>query len=141
MKAAEYLSSAAKSVNEIPGITEATILEYFATLNAGEFLATAALFAENGVMYPPFESGIVGPDAIANYLQQEAQDIKADPHQGIVEPLDNQHIQVQVTGKAQTSWCSVNVLWIFILNQHKEILDTQIKLLASPQELLALRRE
>ncbi|WP_066379962.1 nuclear transport factor 2 family protein [Anabaena sp. CA = ATCC 33047] len=141
MRAAESLSSASNSVNAIPGITEPTILEYFATLNAGDFLATAALFATEGVMYPPFESGIVGVDAIATYLQQEAQDIKADPQQGITEPWENHHIQVQVTGKAQTSWCGVNVLWIFILNEHKQITEAKIKLLASPQELLALRRE
>ncbi|WP_066425014.1 ketosteroid isomerase family protein [Anabaena sp. 4-3] len=141
MRAAESLSSASNSVNAIPGITEPTILEYFATLNAGDFLATGALFAAEGVMYPPFESGIVGVDAIATYLQQEAQDIKADPQQGITEPWENHHIQVQVTGKAQTSWCGVNVLWIFILNEHKQITEAKIKLLASPQELLALRRE
>lgn len=146
MKAAESLSvnqmsvdAIAKEELKIEGITEACILHYFQTLNAGEFQATAALFADDGVMHPPFESDIVGPDAIAAYLQQEAQGIKADPRQGIVETLENDQIQVQVTGKAQTSWCGVNVLWLFILNQQKQIIDTKIKLLASPQELLSLR--
>ncbi|QLE54670.1 ketosteroid isomerase family protein [Nostoc sp. TCL26-01] len=121
-------------------VTEPTILQYFATLNAGDFLATAGLFAAEGVMYPPLESGIVGRDAIATYLQQEAQDIKAEPHQSLTENLENGQVQVQVTGKVQTSWCGVNVLWLFTLNQEQQILDAQIKLLASPQELLALRR-
>lgn len=129
----------AKEEFEIEGITEACILHYFQTLNAGEFQATAALFAEDGVMHPPFESDIVGRDAIAAYLQQEAQGIKAYPRQGIVENLENGRIQIQVTGKAQTSWCGVNVLWLFILNQQQQIIDAKIKLLASPQELLALR--
>ncbi|MFM6280919.1 MAG: ketosteroid isomerase family protein, partial [Dolichospermum sp.] len=100
---------------EISGVTEPTILNYFTTLNAGEFTQTAALFAEDGIMYPPFESAIIGQDAIATYLDKEAQDIKAYPQQGISENLPDDHTQIQVTGKAETSWCGVNVLWLFIL--------------------------
>lgn len=124
----------------IEGITEPTILRYFETLNAGEFEATATLFAADGVMQPPFESGIVGFEAIVHYLQQEAVGIKAYPREGIIENTENDQIEVQVTGIAQTSWCGVNVLWLFILNQQRQIQYTRIKLLASPQELLALRR-
>ncbi len=124
----------------IQGISEPTILRYFETLNAGVFEATAALFASDGVMHPPFESGVVGPQAIAHFLQQEAQDIKVYPSEGIIETLEDDQIQVQVSGKSQTSWCGVNVLWLFILNQSRQILYTKIKLLASPQELLSLRR-
>jgi len=109
-------------------------------LNARDFAETAALFALEGVMHPPFESGIVGQQAIAHYLQQEAQNLKAEPREGMVETLDQEQIQIQVTGKAQTSWCGVNVLWLFILNQQRQILYTKIKLIASPQELLSLRR-
>lgn len=148
MTAAEFKSTTPASAAEnhteefsIEGITETSILRYFQTLNAGEFAATAALFAEDGVMYPPFESGFVGPDAIAAYLEQEAKDIKADPHKGIAEILENEHIQVQVAGKALTSWCGVNVSWLFILNQQRQIKEAKIKLLASPQELIALRRD
>ncbi|TVP64922.1 MAG: nuclear transport factor 2 family protein [Nodularia sp. (in: Bacteria)] len=126
---------------QIEGILEPIILSYFETLNAGEFPATATLFADDGVMYPPFESGIVGREAIALYLQQEAENIKACPRQGIVETLENDQIQFQVTGKAQTSWCGVNVTWFFILNRQRQIITAKIKLLASPQELLTLRRE
>ncbi|MFM5888571.1 MAG: ketosteroid isomerase family protein [Dolichospermum sp.] len=124
---------------EISGVTEPTILNYFTTLNAGEFTQTAALFAEDGIMYPPFESAIIGQDAIATYLDKEAQDIKAYPQQGISENLPDDHTQIQVTGKAETSWCGVNVLWLFILNQNKQIIEAKIKLLASPQDLLCLR--
>jgi len=124
---------------EISGVTEPTILNYFSTLNAGEFTQTAALFAEDGLMYPPFESAIIGQDAIATYLDKEAQDIKAYPQQGISENLPDDHTQIQVTGKAETSWCGVNVLWLFILNQNKQIIEAKIKLLASPQDLLCLR--
>ena len=124
----------------IEGITEPTVLRYFETLNAGQFEETAALFAADGVMHPPFESGIVGPDAIANYLQLEAKDIKAYPREGIVDTLAAEQIQVQVTGCSQTSWCGVNVIWTFILNLQKQIIYIKIKLIASPQELLSLRR-
>lgn len=124
---------------EISGVTETTILNYFTTLNAGEFKQTAALFAEDGLMYPPFESAIIGQDAIATYLDKEAQDIRAYPQQGISENLADHHTQIQVTGKAETSWCGVNVLWLFILNRNKQIIEAKIKLLASPQDLLCLR--
>jgi hypothetical protein len=141
MTSAEFISPAQLTEKfQIEGITEPSILHYFETLNAGEFEETAALFAIDGVMRPPFESDIVGIDAIAAYLKQEGQNIKAFPKTGIAETGENGDIQMQVTGKAQTSWCSVNVLWLFILNQQRQILYTRIKLLASPQELLAFRR-
>jgi hypothetical protein len=90
-------------------------------------------------MYPPFECAVIGQDAIATYLDKEAQDIKAYPQQGMSDNLPDHHTQIQVTGKAQTSWCGVNVLWLFILNQNKQIIEAKIKLLASPQDLLCLR--
>ncbi|WP_392481472.1 ketosteroid isomerase family protein [Nostoc sp. C110] len=142
MTSAEFISPAQlKEEFQIEGITETSVLRYFQTLNAGEFEATAALFAVDGVMRPPFESDIVGTDAIAAYLKQEGQNVKAYPNTAIAETLETGEIQIQVAGKAQTSWCSVNVLWIFILNQQRQIFYTRIKLLASPQELLSLRRE
>jgi ketosteroid isomerase-like protein len=129
---------------EIEGISETTILRYFETLNAGDFDGTAALFAPDGVMHPPFESDLVGHQAIAQYLKAEAKDLKASPRQGIIEPIEGEdsiaNSQVKVSGTAQTSWCGVNVSWQFILNENKEILYTRIKLLASPQELLQLKR-
>ncbi len=91
-------------------------------------------------MRPPFESGITGPIAIVAYLQQEAQGMKLEPRQGITQTLDNEQIQVQVTGIVQTSWCGVNVSWLFVLNQQREIVAATVKLLASPQELVNLRR-
>jgi hypothetical protein len=124
----------------IEGITEPTVLRYFETLNAGDFETTAALFALDGALHAPFESAIVGPEKIATYLQQEAQGMKLEPRQGIAQTLDNEQLQVQVTGKVQTSWCGVNVSWLFVLSQEREILAATVKLLASPQELLNLRR-
>ncbi|WP_392532187.1 ketosteroid isomerase family protein [Nostoc sp. C117] len=142
MTFAEFISPVeGKTEFEIEGITETSVVRYFQTLNSGEFEVTAALFTKDGVMHPPFESDILGTDAIAAYLKQEAKNIKTYPKAGIAETLENGNIQIQVTGKAQNSWCSVNILWLFILNQQSQILYTRIKLLASPQELLSLRRE
>jgi len=124
----------------IEGVTEPRILSYFETLNAGDFEATAALFATDGMMKPPFESNIVGADRIAAYLNQEALGIKVEPRQGIAQALEHDQIQVQVTGKVQTSLFGVNVSWLFVLSQQREIVAATIKLLASPQELLSLRR-
>jgi hypothetical protein len=64
MTSTEFISpKQLKEELQIEGITEPSILRYFETLNAGEFEATAALFAVDGVMRPPFESDIVGTDA------------------------------------------------------------------------------
>jgi hypothetical protein len=147
MTTAEF-SSVASSTNDgnavtelqIEGLDEPTVLSYFETLNAGNFEATADLFALDGIMHPPFESDISGRDAIISYLNQEAKGIIAYPRQGIVEALEDGQSQVQVSGKAETSWCGINVSWIFILNSDKQIVYTRVKLLASPQELLNLRR-
>jgi hypothetical protein len=124
----------------IEGITEAKVLRYFETMNAGNYEATAALFAEAGVMHPPFEEPIEGKDAIATYLEAEAKGMQLFPRQGIAETLLNDQTQIQVSGKVQTPWFSVNVSWIFVLSSEREILSARIKLLASPQELLSLRR-
>ncbi len=125
---------------QIQGISEPTIQQYFQSLNAGDYEKTVSLFAENGVMHPPFESGIVGRDAIVSYLNKEAIDIKACPDEGISETLEDNRTQTQVAGKVETPWFAVNVSWLFILNENLQILDVKIKVLASPQELLSLRR-
>jgi hypothetical protein len=91
-------------------------------------------------MHPPFEEPIEGKDAIATYLEAEAKGMQLFPRQGIAETLLNDQTQIQVSGKVQTPWFSVNVSWIFVLSSEREIMSARIKLLASPQELLSLRR-
>lgn len=124
----------------LEGITEPVVLRYFETMNAGDYEATAALFADTGVMNPPFEKPIEGRVAIANYLEAEAKGMQLFPRRGIAETPLNEQTQIQVSGKVQTPWFGVNVSWIFVLSPEQEILSTRIKLLASPQELLSLRR-
>jgi hypothetical protein len=124
----------------IEGINEPVVLRYFQTMNAGEYEATAALFAPTGAMHPPFEQPIEEQEAIAGYLQAEAKGMQLLPTKGVAETLEDDQIQIQVSGKVQTPLFSVNVAWIFILNSEQEIVYVKVKLLASPQELLKLRR-
>ena len=58
----------------LPGAeAEAEVIRrYFALFNLGEFQQVAQLFAEDGHLYPPFESPVVGREAIATYLYTEA---------------------------------------------------------------------
>lgn len=144
MTLAEDLPSTTESASvaevKIEGITEPVLVRYFETLNAGDFQATAALFAQEGTMYPPFEEPKVGKDAIAAYLEAEAQGMILSPNQGIAETLEDGLIDIKVSGKVQTRWFGVNVSWSFVLNSEGEILEATIKLLASPQELLSMKK-
>ena len=124
----------------IEGISAPAILRYFEAMNAGDFGTVASLFAAEGVMHPPFESSIVGHEAIASYLNQEARGMLLQPRQGMAQSLDVDTLEVTVTGKVQTPLFGVNVNWIFVLNSQSEIILARIKLIASPQELLSLRR-
>ncbi|OKH23468.1 nuclear transport factor 2 [Hydrococcus rivularis NIES-593] len=124
----------------IKEITEPVIVSYFETLNAGDFEATASLFAAEGALCPPFESPIVGREAIANYLKTEAQGLQLYPLEGIAEGLEDGLTEFQIQGKVQTPLFGVNVAWQFIVNAAKEILSVEVKLLASLEELVQMRR-
>ncbi len=124
----------------IAGISEPTIARYFETLNAGDFEATGRLFADDGALHPPFENAIIGPAAIMAYLQTEAKGFKLQPMQGVTQPAANGCTDVQVNGKVQTPLFAVNVSWLFVLTSDQKLQCAKIKLLASPQELLTLKR-
>lgn len=127
-----------RSIN-IAGITKPAVLRYFETLNAGDFAATANLFAEDGVLHAPFEDPIIGKSSIGTYLKTEARGMRLEPQQGISQVLEDGLVEIQVSGRVQTSAFGINVAWLFLLNSHEEILSVTVKLLASPQELLNLR--
>lgn len=124
---------------QIPGIEKPSISEYFETINQEEFIETAKLFTEHGMLFAPFESPIKGREEIANYLNKEAKGMKLSPRQGIIENQPDGIELIKVTGKVKTSLFSVNVRWEFTLADTDQIEAVQIKLLASPQELLKLR--
>ncbi|MEG3957822.1 nuclear transport factor 2 family protein [Microcoleus sp. herbarium2] len=126
---------------KIAGITKPTVLRYFETLNAGDFEATANLFADDGVLHAPFEEPIIGSSSIATYLKTEARGMQLEPQQGVSQILEDGNVEVQVSGRVQTSAFGINVAWLFLLNSDQKILSVTVKLLASPQELLNLRSQ
>ncbi|MUL37031.1 orange carotenoid protein N-terminal domain-containing protein [Gloeocapsopsis dulcis] len=127
----------------VEGITDSTVLNYFAALNADDFEAALALFTPDGALQPPFQKPIVGPEAIAKYMRSEAQGLNLMPQQGIAETLPDGSKQLKITGVVQTPWFGVNVGmnigWRFLLNPQGKIFFVAIDMLASPQELLNLR--
>lgn len=124
----------------IEGISHPTVLRYFETLNAGEFEATSELFGSEGAMQPPFESPIVGKEAIAAYLQKEARGLLALPEKGISNDREDGCTEIQIVGKVQMPMFGVNVTWTFIFNSANQLIFARIKLNATPQELVKLRR-
>lgn len=128
---------------KVEGISDSTVLKYFAALNADDFETAIALFTPDGALQPPFQKPIVGPDAISNYMRSEAQGLNLMPEKGISETLADGSTQLKVTGVVQTPWFGVNVGmnigWRFLLNPQGKIFFVAIDMLASPQELLNLR--
>lgn len=138
----------------IDGVEELIILQYFDTLNLGDFEATSELFAIEGMLQPPFEAMVIGRSEIAAYLKQEAQGFVLLPQEGqqVLESdrlekgglekgdLERDSSEFLVLGKVQTPWFTVNVSWTFILNSSKQIVLAKVNLLASLQELMHLRR-
>jgi hypothetical protein len=125
----------------IEGINQPTILQYFATLNAGKFAETAQLFSEEGVLYPPFEEEVIGQDAIASYLTTEAKGLNLYPKQGKVITNEENDSTIEIRGKVETPLFGVNVAWTFCITPQGEINSVEVKLLASPQELLGLQQK
>lgn len=120
--------------------TEAVIQQYFAAFNAADFAATAKLFAPEGVLYPPFESAVVGQAAIEAYLVREAQGMTIELRQCVEAQTETDAIEVQVAGKVQMPLFAVNVRWTFALNHNLEILSVRIKLLAALEDLLRMKQ-
>lgn len=118
---------------------EPTVERYFESFNAGIFEETAALFADEGQLQPPFEDPITGGEAIAAYLNAEAEGMQAYPKELEVEPSTGPLRRVIVRGQVTAIVFKVNTAWIFDLNEANQIQWVRVKLLASMQELLSLR--
>jgi hypothetical protein len=115
------------------------IERYFQALNAENFQDVASLFALDGVLYPPFHQEVVGREAIADYLEEEAKGIQLFPVDYSTLPWEAGGTQHTVTGKVQTSLFYVNASWQIILSANSEIQSVRVKLLASLVELMKLR--
>lgn len=126
-----------ESANRLTSIL--TIEHYFQTFNQGDFDATAQLFADEGALHPPFEMPIVGSSAIAAYLKKEADGMQAIPSEVTVTPLSSDRRQVVVKGSVKAIVFTVKAAWIFELDACDRICHVQVQLLASLQDLLAIR--
>jgi hypothetical protein len=124
----------------IQGIDEPVIYEYFARLNNGEFIATAELFAAQGVLNPPFDHQLQGRAAIAQYLEEQAQGIIFAPAEGEISIGDSNHTQYQIQGQVEMNWFTVNISWSIQLNAAKEIMLVEVKLLTDLDDLLSFSR-
>jgi SnoaL-like domain len=114
--------------------------QYFRSLNAEDFQATASLFAKDGTLYPPFQEAIEGQEAIAQYLSEEAKGIKLFPiHYSSKSLTETGNFEHTITGKIQTALFVVNALWQIELNIDAEIYSARVKLMASLAELLSIR--
>ncbi|AFZ60848.1 Red carotenoid-binding protein [Anabaena cylindrica FACHB-243] len=129
---------------KIEGITEPAVLGYIEAMNADNFDAAIALFTPDGALQPPFQKPIIGTQAIAKYMREEAQGLNMMPQQGICEVRGDGSKQLKITGVVQTPWFGVtvgmNIAWRFLINPEGKIFFVAIDMLASPQELLQLTR-
>ena len=138
--------SSAQSLAASPVFGNTGIDRYFDTLNAQRYEETANLFSEDGVLYPPFGSPVKGPEAIASYLAKEAVDMRLEPRRTELQttaPIDD-HVEadatlIKVFGKVHLSLFTVNVQWDFQIQADQSIQSVRVKLLASLQELAAMR--
>ena len=129
---------------KIDGITEPAVLGYIEAMNADKFEDAIALFTPDGALQPPFQKPIIGREAIAKYMREEAQGLNMMPQQGICEVQADGSKQLKITGVVQTPWFGVtvgmNISWRFLINPDGKIFFVAIDMLASPQELMNLRR-
>ncbi len=119
----------------IAGVNEPTIYAYFDRLNSEAYPEVAALFATNGVLVPPFEEPVVGPEAIATYLAQEAVGMRVTPSKGEFLSETATERVYRIVGRAQLPLFSVNVAWQFGLNPQDQITGVKVDLLATLEEL------
>lgn len=126
----------------IEGINNSTVVSYMENMNAFDFQAAVALFAEDGAVQPPFAEPIVSHESILAFMREECYGLKLIPERGISEPAAGGFTQIKVTGKVQTGWVGesvgINLAWRFLLNPQGKIFFVVIDVLASPQELLNL---
>jgi len=114
--------------------------QYFENFNRENYGAVASLFDAEGMLRPPFEEGIVGPEAIHQYLATEAKGMLATPLEAEAIALDDNRRQIVVKGRVKALVFLVNVQWTFVLSANNTILDAHIKLLASLQELMQINQ-
>lgn len=127
-------------VNGLGDNTE-VVLQYFTLFNRGEYQQVANLFGPEGSLYPPFESPVVGPNEIRDYLVKEADGMSVSLLSAETHLLESGCPQVDVRGQVTALVFKVNVTWCFILTQDNKIESVRVNLVATLEELLKLRPE
>ena len=126
----------------IEGIDESVIITYFQRLNAGDYAATVALFAENGVLSPPFGDPIVGRSAIATYLATEAVGIQLFPQVGErLAQTDDRLRRYRIVGGVQVALFVVKTAWEITLNQTSEVTSVTVQVLESLEKLIEFKSQ
>ena len=121
------------------GVESDVVLRYFQSFNTGKYSQVASLFTEQGMLYPPFEPPVVGPEKIADYLNKEADGMQVSLLSAKVELLEHGRVQVDVTGKVTALVFKVNVAWRFELTSQHQIESVKVDLVATLEELLKIR--
>ncbi len=133
---------ASRTKVSIEGLDNLTVLSYMENMNAFDFSAAVALFAEDGALQPPFEQPIVGHENILAYMREECYGLKLIPERGVSEAVEGGFTQIKVTGEVQTPWfgdsVGINLAWRFLLNPQGKIFLVAIDVLASAKELMNL---
>jgi hypothetical protein len=133
-------SPAVQKLMIIENIIEPVIYEYYLRLNNRDFIGLSKLFSKDGSLHPPFERKLCGREAIAQYLQAEAQGLEAFPKLGkLIFESDRSNLY-EIQGYVKTSFFTVNVCWLIELDDNQNIVSVEVKLLAQLQDLLALKR-
>ncbi len=119
--------------------------QYFSALNSADYDKVAGLFAGEGILWPPFEAGVVGPEAIQQYLSAEAIGMRAFPKtwdtiESNTNPLSPANQRILVRGYVELPLFSVNVAWEFQVTASGAIQSVRVDLLASLEELVKFRR-
>ncbi len=119
----------------------AAIEHYFSGFNRGHFAEVAALFEPQGQLIPPIDPPLVGPEAIRQYLQQEAVGMTIEVDQQVSPSNQDPHAPIKVGGQVRNSLFSVNVAWTFGLAaaDPQRLAWVKVDLLASWEELFSLR--
>ena len=117
------------------------IERYFSGFNQGQFAEVAALFEPQGQLIPPIDPPLVGPEAIRQYLQQEAMGMRIEVDRQVSASAQDPSAPIKVGGQVKTALFSVNVAWTFgrTVADPKRLAWVKVELLASWEELLSLR--
>ena len=97
--------AAPRSHVAIQGIDHPTVLRYMDHMNAFDFEAAVALFAEDGAHQTSVSRNrLWGTTRFSPNMRAECYGLRLMPEQGVAEPAEGDFTQIKVTGKVQTPW-------------------------------------